>query len=71
MCLGVMFGVHYPKQSISLLKSLARDERRFVWRAVASSLIKLLRRFQEYKNSVYSWKGVDHVLDVVRKYVEK
>lgn len=71
MCLGVMFGVRYPKQSISLLKTLAKDERRFVWRAVASSLIKLLRRFPEYRNNVYSWKGVDHVLDVVRQYVEK
>jgi len=71
MCLGVMFGVRYPKQSISLLATLARDERRFVRRAVASSLIKLLRRFPEHKDNVYSWKGVDHVLDVVRDYVEK
>lgn len=71
MCLGVMFGVRYPQQSIALLKILAHDERRFVWRAVASSLIKLLRRFPEYKDEVYSWKGVDHVVNVVRQYVEK
>ncbi|MEW6685430.1 MAG: HEAT repeat domain-containing protein [Candidatus Edwardsbacteria bacterium] len=71
MCLGVMFGVKYPKSSLELLKILAQDERRFVWRAVASSLIKLLRRFPEYKKEVYSWKKIDYVLDVVRKYVEK
>ena len=71
MCLGVMFGVRYPKQSIALLEILAKDERRFVWRAVASALVKLLRRYPEYKNDVYAWKGVDHVLDVIRQYVEK
>jgi HEAT repeat protein len=71
MCLGVMFGVKYPKRSIELLKILAHDDRRFVWRAVASSLIKLLRRYPEYKKEVYSWRNVDHVLNVVKKYVEK
>lgn len=70
MCLGVMFGVRYPERSISLLETLATDERRFVWRAVASSLIKLLRRFPEYKNDVYSWQGVDHVLGITRQYGE-
>lgn len=71
MCLGVMFGVKHPQRSIELLKILAQDERRFVWRAVASSLIKLLRRFPEYKQEVYSWEKVNHVLDVVKKYVDK
>ncbi len=71
MCLGVMFGVRYPRRSIALLKILATDERRFVWRAAASSLIKLLRRFPEYKDEVYAWKDVDPVLDVVKHYVEK
>lgn len=71
MCLGVMFGVRYPKRSTALLKTLANDERRFVWRAAASSLIKLLRRFPDYKEAVYSWENVDHVLEIVRKYVDK
>ena len=71
MCLGVMFGVRYPERSISLLETLAADERRFVWRAAASSLIKLLRRFPEYKNGVYLFQGVDPVLNVVRHYVER
>lgn len=71
MCLGVMFGTKHPERSIGLLKVLAQDERRFVWRAAASSLIKLLRRFPECKEEVYSWTKVDHVLDVVQKYVEE
>jgi HEAT repeat protein len=71
MCLGVMFGVKYPKQSIKLLKVLAKDSQKFVWRASASSLIKLLRKFPEYKKDIYSWRNVDHVLDVIKKYIEK
>lgn len=71
MCLGARFGKNYPQKSILMLKQLALDERRFVWRATASSLIKLLRRYPEYKDEVYSWEHVDHVLEVIKKYVEK
>lgn len=71
MCLGVRFGVQHPKRSIVLLKILTQDERRFVWRAVTSSLVKLLRRFPQYKEEIYSWGGVDQVLEVIRKYIEK
>ena len=70
MCLGVRFGVQHPQRSIALLRILARDERRFVWRAAASSLVKLLRRYPEYQEEVYSWEGMDHMLRVVRKYIE-
>ncbi len=70
MCLGVMFGMRHPHESVPRLERLARDERRFVWRAAASSLVKLLRRFPQYKDEVYSWPGVDHVLAVVKKYVD-
>lgn len=71
MCLGVMFGTRHPKRSIELLRILAQDERRFDWRAAASSLIKLLRRFPEYRKEVYSWEKVDHVLDAVKECVER
>lgn len=71
MCLGVSFGARYPSRAIELLRILAQDERRFVWRAAASSLIKLLRRYPEYRQEVYLWEGVEHVVGVVRKYVEK
>jgi HEAT repeat protein len=70
-CLGVMFGMRYPEHSIPLLAKLAKDKRRFVWRAAASSLIKLLRKYPEYKQEVYSWKDLDHVSDVVRQYVKE
>jgi hypothetical protein len=46
--------MRYPEHSIPLLAKLANDERRFVWRATASSLIKLLRKYPEYKKEVYS-----------------
>ena len=45
MCLGAWFGLTFPEESLKLLKDLAKDERRFVWRAAASSLIKILRKY--------------------------
>ncbi len=70
-CLGGWFGVNNPDKALNILKILASDKRRFVWRAAASSMIKLLRRFPEHKKKIFSWKEVDHVLEVIRKYVEK
>ncbi len=70
MCLGVMFGIKYPKRSLELLKIFAEDERRFVWRAAASSVIKLLRKHPKYRKEIYSWKNTEHVLSAVKKYVE-
>lgn len=69
MCLGVWFGTSNPEKSIKILKILAQDEQRFVWRAAASSIIKLLRRYPKYKKEVYAWENVDHVLNVVKRYV--
>jgi len=71
MCLGVYFGLSFPEKSLALLKILAADSRKFVWRAAASSLVKLLRKFPEYKKEVYGWKGLENVIVVVKKYVEK
>ena len=71
MCLGVRFGLPFPEESLKLLKILAKDKRKFVWRAAASSLIKMLRKHPKYKHDVYSWKNIDQVLEVVKKYVEK
>lgn len=70
MCLGVYFGLKFPEKSLALLKIIAADNRKFVWRAAASSLVKLLRKFPEYKKEVYDWKGLENVLEVVKKYVE-
>ena len=70
MCLGVWFGQTYPKDSLALLKVLAKNQERFVWRAAASSLVKLIRKHPELKQEVLSWKGCDECLEVVRKYVE-
>lgn len=71
MCLGAWFGQTYHEKALELLKILTKDKRRFVWRAVASSLIKLLRKHPEYKKKVYSWRGIDNVIEVVKKYIEK
>jgi len=69
MCLGVWFGQSYPDESLKLLKILAKDQERFVWRAAASSLVKLIRKYPKLKQEVFSWKGCDECLDVVKKYV--
>lgn len=71
MCLGAWFGQKNPKKSLKLLKPLAKDKRKFVWRAVASSLIKILRKYPELKKEVYSWKNTDNVIKVVKKYIER
>lgn len=71
MCLGVRFGLSFPDESLELVKVLAKDKRRFVWRAAASSLIKILKKYPEYKKLFYSWENIDHVIGVVKKYVEK
>lgn len=69
MCLGVYFGLSQPEKSLALLKTLAADRNRFVWRAAASSLVKLLRRFPEYKKKIYGWKDSENAVEVVKKYV--
>jgi HEAT repeat protein len=70
-CLGGWFSVNHPEEAIKFLKILAYDERRFVWRAVASSLIKLLGRFPERRREVISWRGCEHVINTVEKYIKE
>lgn len=68
-CLGGWYGVNHPEEALQLLKVLASDERRLVWRAAAASLVKLLRRYPEKRREVLSWEGCDRALEVVAKYV--
>ena len=70
MCLGVWFGQSYPEESLKLLKVLAKNQEKFVWRAAASSLIKLIRKHPKLKQEVFSWKGCEDCLNVVNKYVK-
>ncbi len=70
MCLGVCFGQNYPKKSLKLLKILAKDEEKFVRRAAASSLVKLIRKHPGLKQEVFSWKSRNECLNIVKKYVE-
>ncbi|MBN2517398.1 MAG: DNA alkylation repair protein [Candidatus Altiarchaeota archaeon] len=44
MSLSASFGRAYPEESLNILEPLARDERKFVWRAVASALKEIGRR---------------------------
>ena len=53
MCLGVMFGQKYPDDSLKLLKILAKDKEKFVWRAAASSLVKLIRKQPRLKQLIH------------------
>ena len=68
-CLGGWYGVNHPEVALQLLEILARDERRFVWRAAAASLVKLLRRHPELRREVLSWQGCERAKEVVRRYV--
>jgi len=70
MCLGVRFGQTYPNESLKILKILAKDKEKFVWRAAASSLVKLIRKHPRLKQEVFSWKNCDACLNVVKKYVK-
>jgi len=68
-CLGGWYGVNHPEEALQLLKILAGDERRLVWRAAAASLVKLLRRYPERRREVLSWEGCGRALEVVGRYV--
>jgi len=70
MCLGAWFGQTYPNESLKLLKILAKDKERFVWRAAASSLVKLIRKHPRLRQEVFSWKRCNQCLDVVKKHVK-
>jgi len=70
MCLGAWFGQSYPGESLKLLKILAKDKEKFVWRAVASSLVKLIRKHPELKQEIFSWEDCEASLNVVKKYVK-
>ena len=69
MCLGVNFGVKHHIKALKLLRKLSTDNCRYIWRAVASSLIKLTRKYPEIKNEVLHWDNCKDCLDVVKKYV--
>jgi len=71
MSLGVWFGQTHLEESLKLLKILAKDKERFIWRAAASSLIKLIRKHPELKREVFSWENCEECLNVVKKYVEE
>src|SRR4030042_6276314 len=69
MSLGVRFGQYHTKEAIKLLKILASDEEKFVWRAAASSLIKLLRRHTDLKKEILAWDHCGNCLNVIKKYI--
>jgi len=69
MCLGVWFGQSYPEKSLKLLKVLAKDKEKFVWRAAASSLVKLIRKHPKLKKEILLWKNCGDCLAVVKHYV--
>ncbi len=70
MCLGCWFGQTNPEESLKLLKILAKYQEKFVWRAAASSLVKLIRKYPKLKQEVFSWKNCENCLVVVKYYVK-
>jgi len=69
MCLGVRFGQRYPDEALKLLKKLTKDKERLIWRAVASSLVKLIRKHPELKKEILLWENCEECLNVVKKYI--
>lgn len=71
MCLGVRFGQRYPDEALKLLKKLTENKERLIWRAVASSLVKLIRKHPGLKKEVLLWENCEECLNVVKKYIRK
>jgi len=71
MSLGVRFGQAYPAEALKLLKELANDEERFVWRAASSSIVKLIRNHPELQKEVLLWDNCEECLNVVKKYIQE
>jgi 3-methyladenine DNA glycosylase AlkC len=68
-------GAHkFAEAGVQLLTQLAADERRFVWRAVASGMVKLARARPEVGRPVIAAWSHDpkraHVAEVVIKYLK-
>jgi 3-methyladenine DNA glycosylase AlkC len=63
----------YAEAGVELLSQLATDERRFVWRAVASAMVKLTRARPEVCRPVIAAWSRDpqraHVAEVAQKYL--
>jgi 3-methyladenine DNA glycosylase AlkC len=63
----------YAEAGVELLDQLATDERRFVWRAVASAMVKLARARPEVCRPVIAAWSRDpqraHVAEVAQKYL--
>lgn len=47
MVFSQALGYIFPKQGLAVLKKLANDERRFVWRSVVSSLVNINKNFPD------------------------
>ncbi len=66
-------GRAYAKEGVRLLHQLASDERRFVWRAVASAAVKLGKAKPEVVKTVLKkWRSDpkrQHVAEVVDRYL--
>ena len=64
----------YAESGLELLAQLATDERRFVWRAVASAMVKLVRaRPDVCRPAVEAWTRDPrraHVAEVVRQHLK-
>ncbi len=65
-----MFGQRNSDKSLKLLKILARDKEKFIWRAAASSLIKLIRKHPKLIQEVFSCNNCKDGLNLVKKYIE-
>jgi len=62
------------REGVEILSKLANDERRYVWRSVASSLLYLARRHPEIQDILKTWlkdSRRSKVAETVLEYLAK
>ncbi|MEW5814909.1 MAG: hypothetical protein AB1798_05865 [Spirochaetota bacterium] len=62
------FDEYLPDKALNILKILACDERRYVWRAAASSVIKILRKYPKKQREIQVWDCNSKVIETIQKY---
>ena len=66
MAFSQALGRRHPKEALEILTTLARDKRRFVWRAAVSSLVNIERAYPGLVISkVEGWIKDDTLKEVV------
>lgn len=67
MSLSASFGRAHPGEALGILKPLAKDDRKFVWRAVASALKEIGRRNPDIVPTLETWRKDPQLRETVER----